>query len=51
MPNPDGSPMRTPIPTEAPSISPEREYEADPARLCPEQKERLTREIGPKLPD
>ena len=47
---PDGDPTRTITPVETPSVSPEHEYEADPGKLCPEQKERLVREIGPKLP-
>lgn len=48
---PAGDPTRTITPVTAPNIDPDREYEADPAKLCPEQKERLTREIAPKLPD
>lgn len=43
-------PTRTPIPVQTPTVAPEREWEADPEKLCPAQKETLTREIGPKLP-
>lgn len=43
-------PTTTPIPTLAPSISPETEHEASPDVLCEPQKERLTRELAPLLP-
>lgn len=39
------------IPTKAPQISPETEVEANPERLCEPQKEKLTRELAPLLPD
>jgi hypothetical protein len=42
------TPVRTP--TETPSQAPERERRADPAKLCPAQKEKLTRELAPLLP-
>lgn len=48
---PDGSPARTPIPVETPTVSPERERRADPEKLCPAQKETLTRTISPYLPE
>ena len=44
-------PIRTPIPTQAPSTDPGRERRIDPGRICPEQKERLTRTIAPHLPE
>lgn len=44
-------PTRTPVPVQAPSVAPDEEYEANPERLCPEQRERLTREIAPLLPE
>lgn len=45
-------PERTPIPVTTPVITTDPdEYEANPDRLCPEQRERLTREIAPRLPD
>lgn len=49
---PDGSPTRTPIPVETPTVAPEheREYEADPERLCPAQKTEITRRLAPLLP-
>lgn len=47
MPN---EPALTPIqtPTVTPSVEPE--WQADPERLCPNQKETLTRTIAPFLP-
>ena len=49
---PEHAPVRTPIetPTRAPEADPDHERRMDPARLCPEQKERLTRELDPLLP-
>lgn len=47
---PQEAPVRTPIPTETPTVDPERERRMDPERLCPEQKERLTRTTEPLLP-
>lgn len=44
-------PTTTPVPTLAPSVSPEREWEADPSKLCPGQKIEITREVFPRLPD
>lgn len=49
MPDPSIIPVQTPV--ETPSVDPERERRADPAKLCPEQKERLTRTVAPFLPD
>lgn len=43
-------PVRTPIEAPATTPDPERERRADPERLCPDQKETLTRTIGPLLP-
>lgn len=42
----------TQIPTKTPTREPdpERERRIDPARICPEQRERLVREIAPLLP-
>lgn len=49
---PAGDPTRTPIPVETPTVAPdtEREYEADPEKLCPAQKIEITRRIAPLLP-
>ena len=43
--------ITTPIPTQSPSVSPEREWEAQPDKLCPNQKIEITREVFPRLPD
>lgn len=47
---PEERPATTPIPTQTPSVDPDRERSTDPAKLCPAQKETLTREIEPLLP-
>ena len=43
-------PIRTPIPTQAPSTDPDRERRTDPERLCPAQKTEITRRVAPHLP-
>ena len=43
-------PIRTPIPTQAPDASPDRERRTDPERLCPNQKTEITRRVAPLLP-
>ena len=48
---PEQRPTTTPIPTLTPTVEPEREYPADPEKLCPAQKETLTRTTAPYLPD
>ena len=47
---PEERPTRTPVPTRAPTEQPERERRADPERVCPAQKTKLTRTIAPYLP-
>ena len=47
---PEETPTRTPVPTRAPEVDPERERRTDPERLCPDQKRTLTRTISPFLP-
>ena len=47
---PEQAPIRTPVETPQRTPETERERRADPERLCPNQKETLTRTIGPILP-
>jgi hypothetical protein len=47
---PEEQPTRTPVETPMTTPDPERERRTDPERLCPAQKEEITRRIGPLLP-
>ena len=43
-------PTRAPVEAPTTSPDPDRERRVDPERLCPDQKDKVTRTIGPLLP-
>jgi hypothetical protein len=47
---PEERPAVTPVPTKTPNSDPERERRTDPAKLCPDQKVKITRTVAPFLP-
>lgn len=50
MPSTAPAPVQAPTRTTAPELDPDTYHRADPEKLCPEQKERVTRKIMPHLP-
>lgn len=51
MPRPNQAPTRTPTRTKPEtSPNPQRERRIDPARICPDQKDKIVRRVAPHLP-